>query len=89
MPRLVVACDLWTLDDLARRRLRRIDTLLEQLENLNLFDCGHLPERLVVQLEHLGIDDPYASTITGLIERVFELEQPLLELIHGRPFGPR
>jgi hypothetical protein len=84
----VAAGDVWTLDDLARRRLRRIDTLLEQLENLNLFNCRHLPERLVEQLEHLGIDDPYANSITGLIDRVFELEQPLLELIHGRPFGP-
>jgi len=89
LPRLVGAGDLWTLDALAKRRLRRIDALLDQLETLNLFDSRQLPERLVAQLEHLGIDDPSASSVTGLIDRVFELEEPLLALIHGRAFGPR
>ena len=88
MPRLVGAGDLWTLDALAKRRLRRIDALLDQLETLNLFDSRQLPERLVAQLEHLGIDDPSASSVTGLIDRVFELEEPLLALIHARAFEP-
>ena len=88
MPRLVVACDLWTLDALARRRLRRIDALLDQLETLNHFESRRLPERLVAQLEHLGIDDPSASSVSGLIDRVFELEEPLLALIHARAFEP-
>ena len=68
--------------------MSRIDALLDQLETLNLFDSRQLPQRLVVQLEHLGIEDPSASSVTGLIDRVFELEEPLLALIHARAFEP-
>ena len=48
-----------------------------------------LPQRLVVQLEHLGIEDPSASSVTGLIDRLFKLEEPLLALIHGPAFEVR
>ncbi len=71
--------------DYFRDRLSRLDAVLDELEGLNLRGMTHLPVRLGNQLIEFGIDDPYDKTVTDLIDRVFELEEPLLSMVKSRP----
>jgi hypothetical protein len=61
-----------------RRNLRRLDDILEALEQLNLRDETELPSYLAERLEELEIDDPHALSISELIERVWARQQPFL-----------
>ena len=71
--------------DCFRDRLSRLDAVLGELEALNLKGMTHLPVRLGNQLIEFGVDDPYDKTVTDLIDRVFELEEPLLSMVKSRP----
>ena len=71
-------------DDVARVRLWRLDRLLDQLEELNLRDRTRVSNRVGRTLEDIGVDNPYSRTVTELMDRVFELQEPLLKVI-----GPR
>ena len=73
------------LSDSVRERLSRLDAVLGELEALNLKGMTHLPVRLGNQLIEFGVDDPYDKTVTDLIDRVFELEEPLLSMVKSRP----
>ena len=73
------------LSDSARDRLSRLDAMLDELEDLNLRGMTHLPVRLGNQLIEFGIDDPYDSTVTDVIDQIFELEEPLLSMVRSRP----
>ena len=73
------------LNDYVRDLLSRLDAVLDELEGLNLRGMTHLPVRLGNQLIEFGIDDPYDKTVTDLIDRVFELEEPLLSMVRLRP----
>lgn len=77
------------LGNYVRDRLSHLDAVLDELEGLNLRGMTHLPVRLGNQLIELGIDDPYDRTVTELIDRVFELEEPLLSLVRSRPRSVR
>jgi hypothetical protein len=70
--------------DRARLRLRRLDHLLDQLEELNLRDEVQVSPPVAYALETEGVDDPYVFSVTDLINRVFDIQEPLLALIRDR-----
>jgi hypothetical protein len=61
-----------------RQSLRRLDDLLETLEQLNLHDRTDLTDEVVEHLVLLGIESPYDTPIPQLIERVWAMQQPYL-----------
>ena len=66
-------------DDKERRSsLRRLDDILDTLEQLNLHDRTELTQSLAESLVLLGIDDPFSIPIPQLIERVWAMQQPYL-----------
>jgi hypothetical protein len=70
--------------DRARLRLRRLDYLLDQLEELNLRDEEQVSPPVAYALETEGVKDPYVFSVTDLINRVFDIQEPLLALIRDR-----
>jgi hypothetical protein len=78
------------LDDAPRTRLRQLDAVLGDLEELNLNDVSTLPVSVGSVLISLGIDHPYAGTITDLIDLVFEEQAKVMTEIRAVPrFAPR
>lgn len=71
----------------ARRkfRLRVLDYLLEDLEQLNLDDVSTVPAWLAARLEDEGIPTPSAHTPPQLIELVWEKQEPYCQPLKGRP----
>jgi hypothetical protein len=66
-------------DDKERRSgLRRLDDILETLEQLNLHDKTELPDHVSEALVMLGIEAPYDLPVPQLIERVWAMQQPYL-----------
>jgi hypothetical protein len=66
-------------DDKERRSsLRRLDDILDELEQLNLHDRTELPHNIAESLVLLGVDDPFGIPIPQLIERVWAMQQPYL-----------
>jgi hypothetical protein len=61
-----------------RRQLRRLDDILEALEQLNLHDITWLPEPVATRLREIGIEQPEKHSITELIEKVWAVQQPFL-----------
>ena len=72
-----------------RLRLRQLDGVLDDLEDLNLRDIAAIPTRLGRALMDLGVANPYAQTITELIERVFDLQEPVLVAVRSRSGATR
>jgi hypothetical protein len=69
-------------DDQERRQsLRRLDDILETLEQLNLHDRTELTDYAAERLVLLGIKDPHNIPIPQLIERVWAMQQPFLTTI--------
>lgn len=64
--------------DERRNRLRRLDDVLEALEQLNLHDQTELPEVLRIRLLEIGVETPDRFTVTQLIEKVWAIQQPYL-----------
>jgi hypothetical protein len=67
-----------------RIKLRHLDGLLDDLEDLNLREIVEIPVRLGSSLVDLGVDNPYTQTVNELIERVFELQEPILAAVRLR-----
>ena len=67
----------------ARDRLRQLDSILDDLEDLNLGDLTEIPVRIANALIDLGVDEPYLHSITELIDRVFELQEPVLAAVRS------
>jgi hypothetical protein len=65
-------------DNERRSSLRRLDDILDTLEQLNLHDRTELTQNLAESLVLLGVDDPYNIPIPQLIERVWAMQQPYL-----------
>lgn len=61
-----------------RGSLRRLDDILENLEQLNLHDKTELPDHIAEALVLLGIESPHGIPIPQLIERVWAMQQPYL-----------
>src|SRR5216683_506674 len=67
-----------------RSSLRRLDDILDTLEQLNLHDRTELTEGLAESLVLLGVDSPYSTPIPQLIERVRATVLPLAGTEPGR-----
>jgi hypothetical protein len=65
-------------DQERRSGLRRLDDILESLEQLNLHDKTELPDHIAEALVMLGIEQPHSIAIPQLIERVWAMQQPYL-----------
>ena len=68
-----------------RHRLRRLDFLLDELEDMNVRQVTHLPVRVGRALQKVGVNDPYLWTISDLIDRIFELQEPVLKMLRPGP----
>ena len=58
--------------------MRRLDDILETLEQLNLHDKTELPDNVAEALVLLGIEQPYSIPVPQLIEKVWAMQQPFL-----------
>lgn len=61
-----------------RRALLQLHRLLEELEQTNLREERHPPQRALDELRALGLPDPEAYTPSDLIEIVLRAQRPLL-----------
>ncbi len=61
-----------------RNSLRRLDDILEALEQLNLREQTELPEALERRLLELGLEKVRDVSIPHLIEKVWAIQQPFL-----------
>jgi hypothetical protein len=68
-------------DQERRQVLRRLDDILETLEQLNLHDKTELTDFAAERLVMLGIKDPHKIPIPQLIEKVWAMQQPFLTTI--------
>ncbi len=64
--------------DERRQTLRRLDDILEALEQMNLREQRVLDEVLLRRLYELGLEDPRRFTVPQLIEKVWGMQQPYL-----------
>ena len=60
-------------DQERRSSLRRLDDILETLEQMNLHDRTELNDTIAERLIMLGIERPHNITIPQLIERVWAM----------------
>lgn len=65
-------------DQERRSTLRRLDDILETLEQMNLHDRTELNDQLAERLVMLGIEHPHSIPVPQLIERVWAMQQPYL-----------
>lgn len=65
-------------DQERRSTLRRLDDILETLEQINLHDRTELNDQLAERLVMLGIERPHTIAVPQLIERVWAMQQPYL-----------
>lgn len=65
-------------EDERRQRLRRLDDILETLEQLNLHDRTEISNQLAERLIRMGIEEPTKIPVPQLIERVWAMQQPYL-----------
>ena len=65
-------------DQNRRQGLRRLDDILETLEQLNLHDKTELSDHVAEALVLLGIDAPHSIPVPQLIEKVWAMQQPYL-----------
>src|SRR5437660_9937054 len=72
-----------------RSSLRRLDDILETLEQMNLHDRTELADTLAERLILLGIERPHAIPIPQLIESVWGMQQPSLITIVVQRQGQR
>lgn len=68
-------------DQERRQVLRRLDDILETLEQLNLHDKTELTDSAAERLVLLGIKAPHSIPIPQLIEKVWAMQQPFLTTI--------
>ena len=65
-------------DQERRGTLRRLDDILETLEQMNLHDRTEISDNLAERLILLGIERPHSIPVPQLIERVWAMQQPYL-----------
>jgi hypothetical protein len=64
-----------------RQSLRRLDDILETLEQLNLHERTELTDYAAERLVMLGIKNPHDIPIPQLIERIWAMQQPYLTTV--------
>lgn len=68
-----------------RQNLRRLDDILEALEQLNLREERVVPLPLLQRLHEVGVREPERHAVPQLIEAVWALQQPyLIQLLVDR-----
>lgn len=65
-------------DQERRGTLRRLDDILETLEQMNLHDRTEISDNLAERLILLGIERPHSIAVPQLIEKVWAMQQPYL-----------
>ena len=65
-------------DQERRSTLRRLDDILETLEQMNLHDRTELNDQLAERLVMLGVERPHSIPVPQLIEKVWAMQQPYL-----------
>ena len=65
-------------DQERRSTLRRLDDILETLEQMNLHDRTELNDQLAERLVMLGVERPHSIPVPQLIETVWAMQQPYL-----------
>jgi hypothetical protein len=85
----MVADPLEDVTESPRYRLTRLDFLLEELEELIFRDMTQLPVRVGSALQRVGVSDPYLWSIPDLLDRIFELQEPILALLRQRSISRR
>ncbi|TMC90624.1 MAG: hypothetical protein E6J12_06875 [Chloroflexi bacterium] len=65
-------------DQERRSTLRRLDDILETLEQMNLHDRTEISDNLAERLIMLGIEHPHNIAVPQLIEKVWAMQQPYL-----------
>jgi hypothetical protein len=65
-------------DQERRLTLRRLDDILETLEQMNLHDRTELNDQLAERLVMIGIEHPHKIPVPQLIERVWAMQPPYL-----------
>jgi hypothetical protein len=73
---------------LPRVELQILDGVLDELEQLNLHEMTSIPSRVGGRLERLGVADPYGCSIAELIDRVFDLQEPVLQRLRAHSARP-
>lgn len=61
-----------------RTNLRRLDDVLEALEQLNLNDQTEITQSVAESLVAIGVESPFDYSIAQLIEKVWAVQQPFL-----------
>ena len=69
----------WVEETARRDRLHELDSLLDQLEQLNLKDSNQLTSQLRERLAAIGVSAPSRANVTELIERVWEVQEQYLQ----------
>ena len=64
--------------EMSRIHLTLLDFILDELEDLNINGRTRISVRVCSDLKRMGVDQPNRWSITELIDRVFELQEPLL-----------
>jgi hypothetical protein len=85
----MVADPLEDVTESPRYRLTRLDFLLEELEDLIFRDMTQLPVRVGSALQRVGVSDPYRWSIPDLLDRIFELQEPILAILRQRSISRR
>jgi hypothetical protein len=67
-----------------RFELQRLDTLLSELESLNLEDRFKVPENLGHRLRRAGVGYPREATVSEVIDLVFRAQERFLQPLETR-----
>jgi hypothetical protein len=70
--------------EMSRIHLTLLDFILDELEDLNVKGRTRISVRVSSDLKRMGVDQPNRWSITELIDRVFELQEPVLRRLRER-----
>lgn len=70
--------------EMSRIHLTLLDFILDELEDLNVKGRTRISVRVCSDLKRMGVDQPNRWSITELIDRVFELQEPVLRRLRER-----
>ena len=72
-----------TAEAIRRIQLHRLDSLLAELEALNLRGVSVVPHDLSLRLRSAGVGHPTAATVSDVIDLVFRSQERYLQPMPG------
>jgi hypothetical protein len=72
-----------TAEVVRRIQLHRLDTMLAELEGLNLRGVDIVPDHLANRLRAVGVGHPREATVTEVIDLVFRAQERYLAPMPG------